>query len=175
VDLYNVLGLPADFDGAQTTAPADRGDRGGSGRGEGGEDDTDAAERDGVAPVLRRAYRAATRRLHPDKKSGSVEGFQRAVLAFERLGDPTARLAYDRGEDLASGLGGGGSGGGGVGSIGNDGQAGASRFQSFSVAEEVVAHYFPHTAGFRAFGDPFERRRDQEARRRQGNQQRRRY
>jgi len=129
----------------------------------------------GGPAALRKAYRSATRRLHPDKRGGSAAGFQRAVAAFEVLGDASLRAAYDAGADLepgslvAAAVGAGGAGAGAGAGVGR-GEAGAARFQSFSVADEVTAHYFPARHGFRAFGDPLERRREQEARRAQQHQ-----
>lgn len=45
---------------------------------------------------LRRAYRRALRLSHPDT-GGDVQRFHLVQLAWERIGDPSSRAAYDRG------------------------------------------------------------------------------
>jgi curved DNA-binding protein CbpA len=66
----------------------------------------------GVAPgagadEVRRAYRAAALRLHPDKAGGAEGGeggaaFAAAQGAWAALGEPTARAAYDRRRAVAA-------------------------------------------------------------------------
>ena len=51
------------------------------------------------------------------------------------LSDAGRRRAWDAGEDLAP------------------------RHQTFPLRDELSRFYFPELAGFRAFGDPFERKR----------------
>ena len=46
------------------------------------------------AEAVRQAFRREARRHHPDK-GGSAEAFERVTRAFEVLGDPEARAAYD--------------------------------------------------------------------------------
>jgi curved DNA-binding protein CbpA len=48
-----------------------------------------------TAAELRRAYLRRARTLHPDQ-SGDTAGMQELNAAWEVLGDPTARAAYDR-------------------------------------------------------------------------------
>lgn len=60
--------------------------------------------RDATSAAIRRAYRKQARLLHPDLNPGDVvaaERFEAVAHAFEVLGDPRRRAAYDRG-DLAT-------------------------------------------------------------------------
>jgi preprotein translocase subunit SecG len=55
----------------------------------------------GAAPsasqdALRRAYRAAAKRWHPDRPGGDAARFAAAADAYEILRDPARRAAYDR-------------------------------------------------------------------------------
>ena len=55
---------------------------------------------------IRRAFRRLAKELHPDvnpDNASSVERFKRVSAAYELLGDPDKRKAYDRGEIDASG------------------------------------------------------------------------
>lgn len=61
----------------------------------------------GVAPTaadgeLKRAYRRRLREAHPDTGGSSVE-FDRVQLAWQRVGTPAARSAYDSGRDVGAG------------------------------------------------------------------------
>ncbi|MCX7521472.1 DnaJ domain-containing protein [Microbacterium sp. STN6] len=51
---------------------------------------------------LRRAYRRLLRETHPDT-GGSAERFQAVQHAWERVGDPARRAAYDRGSSSGTG------------------------------------------------------------------------
>mmetsp|Transcript_40940 Transcript_40940/g.92730 ORF Transcript_40940/g.92730 Transcript_40940/m.92730 type:complete len:97 (+) Transcript_40940:515-805(+) len=79
---------------------------------------------------LRRAFRRATLRAHPDKHGGSDESFRAVGEAHAILSDQVRRRAWDSGEDLPR------------------------RPQPFGLREEVERHYFPELRGFRPFGDP---------------------
>jgi hypothetical protein len=73
----------------------------------------------GVSPTvsddeLKRAYRLRLRTAHPDI-GGSAEQFQAVQQAWERVGNPASRYAYDSGADVGAG-GGSGSGSGSGGS-----------------------------------------------------------
>ena len=60
-------------------------------------------ERDAPADEVRRAYRRAALRLHPDKSGGDAAAFQRATAAYELLSDPERRAHFDRfGHDRAA-------------------------------------------------------------------------
>jgi hypothetical protein len=64
----------------------------------------------GVAPnasddELKRAYRKRLREAHPDTGGSSAE-FDRVQQAWQRVGTPSARTAYDTGADAGSGGGG---------------------------------------------------------------------
>ncbi len=55
---------------------------------------------------IRRAFRRLAKELHPDLNPGNamaVERFKRVSAAYEVIGDPATRQAYDRGEVDASG------------------------------------------------------------------------
>jgi hypothetical protein len=78
---------------------------------------------------LRRAYRRASLRAHPDKPGGSAAAFAGLAEAHAVLADPGRRRALEDGEDLASG-------------------------QPFSLRQEVERYYFPELWGVRSFGDP---------------------
>ena len=108
---------------------------------------------DDEAKVLKAAYKKLSRQMHPDKRGGSVEAFQRIVKAYEVLSDPKHRLEYDEGaalerEEL------------------RDGSLGPEH------AEDVARKYFPEGFGFEPFGDPLEDRREREERKRRVEQQR---
>lgn len=54
--------------------------------------------RDAGADTIRSAFRAMARRYHPDAGQGSsTDMFRKIVSAYETLGDPARRRAYDRG------------------------------------------------------------------------------
>ena len=56
-------------------------------------------ERDATPEEIRGAYRRAARDSHPDLHPGdatAIERFKRVQLAYEVLGDPVRRAAYDR-------------------------------------------------------------------------------
>src|SRR4029078_2282025 len=47
---------------------------------------------------IRRAFRKLAKELHPDIAKGTEERFKKVSSAYEILGDPDKRSAYDRGE-----------------------------------------------------------------------------
>jgi curved DNA-binding protein CbpA len=52
--------------------------------------------RDASYEVIHQAFRALARKYHPDAGTGSsVEKFRQVVDAYETLGDPARRRAYD--------------------------------------------------------------------------------
>lgn len=53
-------------------------------------------ERDADTATIRRAYRSAAKRTHPDTPGGSDEAFNRVSRALRVLADPDARAYYDR-------------------------------------------------------------------------------
>lgn len=89
----------------------------------------------GVSPTasddaLKKAYRARLRQAHPDTGGSAVE-FDRVQRAWQRVGTPSARRAYDAGSDafgagVAWGQHGGGAGGAGGGAGGTGGGAGGA-------------------------------------------------
>ena len=92
----------------------------------------------GLAPTfaaaqLRKRYRAASLRFHPDRPGGSAVAFAAAAEAHRVLADRTLRAAYDRGEEIHT-------------------------EQPFSLAEEVERHYDPGASGWMPFGNPHTRR-----------------
>jgi DnaJ-class molecular chaperone len=52
---------------------------------------------------IRRAFRKLAKELHPDISKGNEERFKRVSSAYEILGDPEKRRAFDRGEIDARG------------------------------------------------------------------------
>lgn len=63
-------------------------------------------DKDASQDEIRKAYRKAANRDHPDKKGGDKERFQAIKHAYEILGDETSRAIYDEtgstdGEDPA--------------------------------------------------------------------------
>jgi curved DNA-binding protein CbpA len=56
---------------------------------------------DATAEEIHAAYRRAARRAHPDTGEGSGAQMALVNLAWARLGDPTARAAYDRARQQA--------------------------------------------------------------------------
>eukprot|EP00238_Polyblepharides_amylifera_P002463 CAMPEP_0196596036 /NCGR_PEP_ID=MMETSP1081-20130531/83766_1 /TAXON_ID=36882 /ORGANISM="Pyramimonas amylifera, Strain CCMP720" /LENGTH=295 /DNA_ID=CAMNT_0041920857 /DNA_START=18 /DNA_END=905 /DNA_ORIENTATION=+ len=85
---------------------------------------------------LKRAYREASRRLHPDK-GGSAGAFENAVQASEILSDPIKKKAYDEGEDVSK-----------------------LESDSMSLKKEIERRYFPDNVGFLPFGDPLENKKE---------------
>ncbi|GAA6063958.1 hypothetical protein JCM10212_004913 [Sporobolomyces blumeae] len=77
--------------------------------------------RDADAKTIKRAYRKATLKAHPDKEGGSEEKMAALNQAYEVLSNPELRARFDHGEDPndpaaqqgGSPFGGGGFGGGG--------------------------------------------------------------
>ena len=82
----------------------------------------------------RRAYRSASRECHPDK-GGSPDEFPRIARAYEILGDPKKREAWDQGEEVVD------------------------RPQDFPLKDELIAYYWPELKPFQPFGDVLEHRR----------------
>ena len=124
-DHYAVLGVPCDL----PVAPE-------------GHDIGDAE-----AHILKRAYKKLSRAFHPDKRGGSVEAFQRIILAYETLSDPKKRRGYDCGDALER-------------EEQRDGGMGPSH------KVETERKYFPENFDFAPFGDPLEDRREREERER---------
>lgn len=58
----------------------------------------------GVEPTasdaeIREAYRALAKQHHPDKKGGDAEQFKEVQRAYDKVGTPSARAAYDAGTE----------------------------------------------------------------------------
>lgn len=58
----------------------------------------------GVEPTasdaeIRKAYRALAKQHHPDKKGGDAEKFKEVQRAYDKVGTPSARAAYDAGTE----------------------------------------------------------------------------
>lgn len=58
--------------------------------------------RDASQSEIRTAYRKAASEAHPDRPGGCAERMQAVNVAFEVLGNPERRAAYDRGEGEGS-------------------------------------------------------------------------
>lgn len=54
--------------------------------------------RDATADEIRAAYRKAASKAHPDRNGGDIARMQAVNAAYEVLGNPDSRAAYDRGE-----------------------------------------------------------------------------
>ena len=134
------------------------------------------------AERLKKAYKRAALKHHPDRAGGSDEMFKRIGLAYDTLSDGTKRAVYDRyGEDgLKAGFvppetatrdagregGGGGFGGGGFGSTPRGSARGGQGFHEFTGAdaEALFSRLFGGgggrgggfgQGGFGGVGDPF--------------------
>ncbi|SNC72383.1 molecular chaperone DnaJ [Kytococcus aerolatus] len=55
--------------------------------------------RDASAEDIKRAYRRKARQLHPDVAPGREDEFKQVGQAYDVLGDPAKKAAYDRGSD----------------------------------------------------------------------------
>jgi hypothetical protein len=101
---------------------------------------------------LKRAFRQASKRYHPDKQEGSNAAFQRIASAHATLGDVALRDQYDRGDDLPK-----------------------ETPEHPSFAEDVERKYFPERFDFHPFGDPWEgkRKREENTEKRQVEQRQR--
>eukprot|EP00281_Chroomonas_sp_CCMP1168_P024963 CAMPEP_0206225250 /NCGR_PEP_ID=MMETSP0047_2-20121206/7451_1 /ASSEMBLY_ACC=CAM_ASM_000192 /TAXON_ID=195065 /ORGANISM="Chroomonas mesostigmatica_cf, Strain CCMP1168" /LENGTH=340 /DNA_ID=CAMNT_0053648245 /DNA_START=6 /DNA_END=1028 /DNA_ORIENTATION=- len=97
---------------------------------------------------LKRAYKTASRKAHPDKNGGSNHAFQAVAAAYETLSEPDARALYDEGSDIKRDL-------------REDGSEGPS------WGEQVLRAYFPEDYPYEPFGDPYERKRQVAEERRQ--------
>ena len=60
--------------------------------------------RDADAETIKKAYREASRKHHPDH-GGDPEAFRAAKAAYDLLSDPEKRAAFDAGEPVEPGLG----------------------------------------------------------------------
>jgi hypothetical protein len=130
-------------------------------RGGGDEDDLYAVlgvPPDASADAIRKAYRKAAVKWHPDKNPGNQEQaesmFKRVAAAYEILCDDSKRAAYDRygmaGVDPNYAGGGGGGGGGG-------GRGGGGFGFDFSQGQRGGFYHDPFEVFRHAFGgrDPF--------------------
>ena len=90
---------------------------------------------------LKKAYKKAAMKSHPDRKGGNAERFKRVGLAYDTLSDPSKRAVYDRyGEEgLKAGFvppeeraSASGAGGGGWGGFGN-GNGGGTTFRTTTM------------------------------------------
>lgn len=91
--------------------------------------------RDADERTIKKAYRRATLKAHPDKEGGSEKAMAAVNEAYEVLSNPELRARFDNGDDPndpSSGHGGGPNGHGGFhpfyGSPGNAGAAGGQQF-----------------------------------------------
>ena len=84
---------------------------------------------------LKKAFRSKSKMHHPDR-GGSVSVFASLSAAYELLGDPVRRRAFDTGADLPR-----------------------EEFEDLHLVDEVERRYWPERIGFRAFGDPHEQKR----------------
>jgi len=101
---------------------------------------------------LKKAYKKAAMKSHPDRKGGNAERFKRVGLAYDTLSDPSKRAVYDRygeeglkagfvpPEERASASGGFGNGNGGgttfrTTTTGGGGFPGGAGYQEFSGAD----------------------------------------
>lgn len=100
---------------------------------------TDASSAD-----VHRAFRMLIRKYHPDRKGGSDDVFKRLVMAHDTLSDELLRREYDKGRDLDL--------------------AQEVSSNPRTLQEEVKRRYFPTQQAFELFGDPLEKRRENEAR-----------
>jgi len=98
---------------------------------------------DFTASELKARYRRASLSSHPDKPSGSLRAFQRVAEAYQLLGDPEAREAYDLGLGL--------------------GEPREDAPGDTTLWEQVEREFFPEVHGWRPFGDPRERKRERQA------------
>ncbi|AGO09983.1 AaceriAAL008Wp [[Ashbya] aceris (nom. inval.)] len=112
----------------------------------------------GVSPSasdaeLKKGYRKAALKYHPDKPTGDTEKFKEISEAFEILSDPNKREVYDtygleaaRG-NAPSGFGGGGPGGGGPGFSGFSTGGGGRHAFSQEDAFNIFSQFFGNSAG----------------------------
>ena len=63
--------------------------------------------RDATADDIKKAYRRAARKLHPDVNSGpeAEEQFKKVSQAYDVLSDPEKKRSYDMGADPYAGAG----------------------------------------------------------------------
>lgn len=60
--------------------------------------------RDATPEAIKRAFRLAAQKYHPDRANGDEAWYKTVQAAYDVLGDPIKRAAYDRGESDFSSL-----------------------------------------------------------------------
>ena len=87
---------------------------------------------------LKKAYRKLSKLYHPGMERGSSFAFEKLAAAYTVLSDVKSRKAYDEGSDLDL------------------------VDEKATFKEKVMRKYFPDSFGFEPFGDPLEKRKQQE-------------
>ena len=97
--------------------------------------------RDATADEIKKAYRKAARRLHPDVNTGpgAEEQFKKVSQAYDVLSDEEKRRSFDMGADPYAGAAGAGFGQGFCSGRRTRSSAGADRRR----AGTALAHYGP--------------------------------
>ena len=110
----------------------------------------------GVSPTaneqeLKKGYRKAALKYHPDKPTGDTEKFKEISEAFEILNDPNTREVYDQYGLEAARSGGPSFGGAGAGGF----PGGAGGFSGHQFSNDDAFNMFSQFFGGSAGGDPF--------------------